>query len=903
MLRLLCLLLALTAGELLAQSDAWSVKDLIHQESLSGVYISRDGQKVVWQKRRPAPEKDRFVSDLYLTRLDQEQNGRPLVVQLTRGNDNDYSPLFSATSDTVYFLSSRNKGKQLWAISLYGGAPFAVDSFPNGLSNLQWQNDSTLLLLAQEGKTEYERTLKRKKDDVEVIEDTAHFKPVRLFAYNLKQKTLTRLTDNRFPIQSYAVSFDGRRAVTAHQMSPHAPADGKPAPQYFLWDLETGARQRILQGYQDPGSFRFTSDDGGFYFRATRSSDPEWEGAGISLLYYYELASGETREVPLDHEWGLGGSFVVFGQDVLATLAEGPVNTLAYYLRTEQGWQKRAVEAGERLPHLGLLGVQRAGRKLAYTYSRADRLPSYHIATISLTGKVCLIPEGQEIAQLNPGLAKKPLAKTEVVRWTGALDEEVTGILYYPHDYEEGRRYPLIVGIHGGPSGVDQDRWSDRWAYPHQLIAQRGAFVLKPNYHGSDNHGQAFVESIKGHYYEYELPDILAGIDYLDERGLIDRDSMGVMGWSNGAILTTMLTVQHPDLFKAATPGAGDVNWTSDFGTCQFGVTFDQSYFGGAPWDDRDGQIYNPVYIQKSPLFEMEKVQTPTLIFHGSEDRAVPRDQGWEYYRALQQVGKAPVRFLWFPGQPHGLGKLSHQTRKVEEELRWFDTYLFGTAKPAEEAIKAKSPLMARLNLEKAAADGGRWGIMANKVLLPEVVVAHADSIALGRFEVTQAQFAQYRRRHAYLPTEANHPVTGLSQADIEGYLQWLSEETGDRYRLPTAAEAAALHKAARKAAGSENTLAYWAGYTPTLDEVPALQAKVKEVEGSLLQPAGQHAPSSIGKAKLYDLGGNAAEYYQDADGLKTYGYSAYDFADPAQPAHQSAPAHTGFRVVKVLKP
>ncbi|MCK5924033.1 MAG: S9 family peptidase, partial [Methylococcales bacterium] len=237
------------------------------------------------------------------------------------------------------------------------------------------------------------------------------------------------------------------------------------------------------------------------------------------------------------------------------------------------------------------------------------------------------------------------MTRSEVIHWKGWQGDDVTGVLYYPKNYQKGKKYPLLLSIHGGPASATLDRWSERWSTFPQIWAQRGAFVLKPNYHGSDNHGRKFVESIKGNYYTPGLTDIVTGIRDLARQGLVDTSRMGSLGWSNGAILTTMLTVRFPDMFKVACPGAGDVNWTSDYGTCGFGVTFDQSYFIGAPWDDRDGNFYNKNYLELSPLFELEKVKTPTIIFHGSKDRAVPRDQGWEYYRALQQVGKAPVRF------------------------------------------------------------------------------------------------------------------------------------------------------------------------------------------------------------------------------------------------------------------
>ena len=264
---------------------------------------------------------------------------------------------------------------------------------------------------------------------------------------------------------------------------------------------------------------------------------------------------------------------------------------------------------------------------------------------------------------------------------------------------------------------MDLDAWSLGWTVYAPLLAQRDAFVFRPNYHGSGHHGLDFVESVKGRYYELEVPDIVSGIDSLASAGTVDRDFLGVMGWSNGAILTTQLTLEHPELFRVAAPGAGDVNWTSDYGNCAFGVRFDRSYFKGAPWE------YTEHYIQKSPLFEMPEVQTPILIHHGTEDRAVPYEQGWEYYRALQQIGNAPVRFLSYPGEPHGLGELSHQRRKVEEDLQWIDTYLFGKtsmqARVDDRLLADDAPLSLLKSADSPARTDGHYGTRVDGTLSP----------------------------------------------------------------------------------------------------------------------------------------------------------------------------------------
>jgi len=851
----------------------WTPEDIVNTESMRSVSISPDGTMVVWTKNKAVKEKDKFVSDIYLTRLDISEKDSFKTIQLTNADENDYSALFSKDGEFIYFLSSRDKGKKLWKLSIYGGEPKEVKEFKNGISNISWQNKNTLLFKSNEGETLHESKLKEKKDDVIVVEDSLHWKPSRVYAYDLKEKSIKRITENKKPLENYTVSPDGKWLIYSTSRSRSYASDAQKDPFYFLQNLETNKVTQIIKELEFPSNgFEFSKDNKGFYFTSSHASDPKWNGAGISELYYYSLETNTYKKVDLEWDLGIGRGYNVVGNDVIVTLANKAYYKLAYYKKSGDSWSKKSIDLGIKDNHTTLLSVSENGSKVIYQYSTASKLPKFYVADIS---KNKFINE-KEVVSLNKKLAKKPITKSEVLVWKGYNNEEVTGILYYPENYEAGKRYPLILSIHGGPSGVDTDTWSERWSTYPNILAQRGAFVLKPNYHGSSNHGLSFVESIKGNYYEPELEDITKAIKLLDEKGMIDKDQLGTMGWSNGAILTTMLTVRYPDMFKFAAPGAGDVNWTSDYGTCRFGVSFDQSYFGGAPWDDLNGKFYNENYIIKSPLFEIEKIKTPTIIFHGSEDRAVPRDQGWEYYRGLQQVNKAPVRFLWFPGQPHGLGKISHQLRKMNEELAWIDIYLFNKPSTKNEAFKKESPLANLLKIDKVkVTKNGDFGELKATNLIPETVLVKKDSIAISRFEVTNAQFKAYNPAFNFDAGLDNYPVVTSKEEAIK-YVTWLSNITNEKYRLPNSKEAEKLQKLAHKAAAKENTLNYWAGYAITIDEVDELNKKVVELKSHLFKKVGKNKPVKVGDADVYDLGGNVAEYYENG----VYGYSAYDFYD-----------------------
>jgi dipeptidyl aminopeptidase/acylaminoacyl peptidase len=868
----------------------WTPEDIINTENMGSVSISPDNSMVVWSKRKGVKEKDRFVSDLYLTRLDVIKDDEFKTIQLTNGEDNDYNPIFSKDGESIYFLSSRDKGKKLWKLSIYGGEAKEVNEFKNGISNLQWKDDNTLLFQSNDGKTLYEQKAEEKKDDVIVVEDSLHWKPNHVYAYDLKEKTTNRLTTNKKPLTSYTISKDGKWLIYGEERSVSYESDAQKDPFQYLKNLETGNTKKILSDFGYPTyGFQFTDDHKGFYFSSEFGNNPKYNGPGINELYYFDLASMASTKVNLDWDLGHAGGFSVVGSDVVVSLANRATRRLAFYKKKGSEWKKQDIDLDEKNDHVSISAVSKDGTKVVYSYSTASRLPSFHVADL----KEHKISNEKELIKLNEDLAKKPITKSEVIVWKGYKDEDVTGILYYPENYEEGKRYPLMLSIHGGPSAADLDSWSERWSTYPNILAQRGMFILKPNYHGSSNHGLSYVESIRENYYEPEMEDILKGIEVLHKEGKIDKDQMGTMGWSNGAIITTMLTVRYPDMFKVAAPGAGDVNWTSDYGTCQFGVSFDEHYFGGAPWDDTNGKIYNENYILKSPLFEIEKIKTPTIIFHGSEDRAVPRDQGWEYYRGLQQVGQAPVRFLWFPGQPHGLGKITHQLRKMKEEITWIETYLLNKPNEDNEAFKEESPLANIIKLQNAKTVNGLYGELMNNILIPETVLIKKDSTSIGRFEVTNAQFKAYKTDFEYTVGQDNYPVV-VTLEDAKNYVNWLSKLAGKTYRLPDAEEAKALHNEARKIAATENTLNYWAGYDLVPSDYEQLKEKLKTLEKSLLKEVGSAKASKIGDAEVYDLGGNVAEYYSDG----MYGYSAYDYYDKNDNS-QVQSKHVGIRVIK----
>jgi dipeptidyl aminopeptidase/acylaminoacyl peptidase len=299
-----------------------------------------------------------------------------------------------------------------------------------------------------------------------------------------------------------------------------------------------------------------------------------------------------------------------------------------------------------------------------------------------------------KVSNANPQVAKLSLGETETVRWKAKDGADVEGLLIKPLGYEKGRRYPLIVQLHGGPASAEMNGFQGRYVtYPH-IYAAAGYVILQPNYRGSTNYGEAFMRQIGGNFMRLSYGDIMSGVDHLVQAGIADPDKLGMMGWSAGGHLSSW-TLTQTDRFKAISTGAGAVNWISMYAESDVqGVR--EFYLGGKPYEAWDN------FMDESALKFIKQAKTPTLIHVGEADQRVPKPQSDELYMALKKLG-VPVEYIVYPGMPHGLSEPRYQMVKMVSEFNWFEKWIKGQkgwfdwkalldTLPAEADVKSEAP-------------------------------------------------------------------------------------------------------------------------------------------------------------------------------------------------------------------
>jgi dipeptidyl aminopeptidase/acylaminoacyl peptidase len=265
--------------------------------------------------------------------------------------------------------------------------------------------------------------------------------------------------------------------------------------------------------------------------------------------------------------------------------------------------------------------------------------------------------------------AEFTIAKREVVRWKSGDGAEIEGVLYKPADFSPAKKYPLLVVIHGGPTGIDMPFVSADRYYPIERFVAKGALVLRPNYRGSAGYGAKFRALNVRNLGVGDYADVISGVDYLISQGYVDKDRVGSMGWSEGGYISAFITTSS-DRFKAVSVGAGISDWMTYYVNTDI-HPFTRQYLKGTPWDDPE------IYKKTSPITYVGRAKTPTLIQHGDQDKRVPPPNAFELYQALKDR-KVPVKLVLYKGFGHPINKPKQQKAVMEHNYEWFSKYIWG---------------------------------------------------------------------------------------------------------------------------------------------------------------------------------------------------------------------------------
>lgn len=646
------LLLALAASSAIAQSapqkKTITLKEMLVQPTYGGYQLSPDGKQVLFSRTDREPKEYTATSHIWLHDL---ATGR--TWQLTNSQRGESNARW-LDDGRVTFASNRD-GKNGWyVISPNGGEAIRLFDDENAPANGTLAPDLKRVIFAEQterpDKKEWDERVKR-KDDGYYFEKRFQF--THVFIYDASAKKKKQLTSGNCDHTGPSLSPDGRWIAYSSNRTCLTVRDANWSDNsdLFIIPADSGA-PRQLTSNRGPDNGAVWSPDGKWI--AYSSSDHINNSANQMDVKVVAVEGGEplnlTRDLDYsvsDIEWSKDGKFIYFAT------AEGLTSKL--YKVAATGGKPTQIDFGKDFVY-GNFSSSKDGLKWLVTGGTLGEPSIVYLADADGKKPRRVLAELERIGDYN-------VARAEPVSWKGADNWDIEGILTYPVGYEAGKKYPLILQVHGGPHG----RYSANFNQGAQIWAARGYAVLQPNPRGSSGRTFAFSNANQNDWGGKDFIDIMKGVDHVIAQGVADPDRMAVMGGSYGGFMT-FWTVTQTDRFKAAIGHAGISDWYSFFGQTDIPNLLEFG-FGGLP------SASKATYEKWSPIEFAANVKTPLLITHGEQDLRVPIPQAEEYYRLLKKLGKT-VEFLRYPREGHGITEPVHRLHLDVEQEKWFSEYV-----------------------------------------------------------------------------------------------------------------------------------------------------------------------------------------------------------------------------------
>jgi dipeptidyl aminopeptidase/acylaminoacyl peptidase len=642
--------------------------------------ISPDGRWVAYTISEWDRKENRRVSHVWLASTD---GGRS--IRLTNGEKGESSPQWSPDGMFIAFLADRDKGMQIWVLPVFGGESEKLTSEENDVQTFRWSPDGTQIAYVTRDipKDKAERD-KRKKEKFDTIVVDSDFTYSHLWTIDVDSKEKRRITEGDFTVSSPKWSPDGKSIVFA--MSPGGAqessyidiSEDRNTDIYLV--SATGGTLRRLTANPAADTNPQWSPDGKLLAYIANNEPTSWAAKSDLLVLSPEeqmprnLTKDFSESVGASMQWAPDGQAIYFSasQGVHMHIFKISIDGGAVSQVTREHRSYGPFDIASRRPKVTSANPP-IDWKIAYSVSDSFTPEDIWVAPLSK------IEEAKKVTWVNPEIKDFALAETNVIRWKGADNFNIEGLFVKPLGYQEGKRYPLILQIHGGP----YSRFGDTFNSRAQIWAANGYAVLMPNPRGSTGYGQGFSTSNVGDWGGKDFKDIMAGVDFLIAKGIADPEKLVVMGGSYGGFMT-FWAITQTDRFKAAIGHAGISDWYSFHGQSDVPGLMEYG-LAGQPWTTPEN------YRKHSPMTYVDRVKTPIMITHGERDLRVPIAQSEQFYRALKKRG-VHVVFLRYPREGHGIQEPNHVIDLVTRQLEWFDSHLgINRPNPAETKPVAQS--------------------------------------------------------------------------------------------------------------------------------------------------------------------------------------------------------------------
>jgi len=669
-LRLLALTLTCMLGT--TQADIFVTQDIFGLEYADDPQIAPDGSSVVYVRRSMDIMKDRGRSNLWI--IDSDGKNHRAIAS---SSDNFFSPRWSPDGSRLVFASSKEGSVQIYLRWMDDGQLARLTDLTSSPRSLTWSPDGRLIAFTMPVAAEAAKPFGQLPQKPEGADWAPEVRVIDTLKYRA----------------------DGQKGFL--------PAEYR---QVFIIPSDGGTPRQLTSGnFNHNSSLTWSADSSTLYLAANRDKNWEYEPRETDL-YALTVADGtmtrltERAGPDFSPEVSPNGRMIAYrGFDDQERLYEN----IGVYIMDTDGSNNRLISGGldrtidairwtadnkgliiqyddggeSQIAYLSLSGDIRplagntGGTSLGRPYGGGsfsvakNGAIAFNQASSNRPAELAVMDkrgQSRQLTQLNEDLlAHKTLGKMEELHVASSFDgRDVEGWIVYPPNYEAGKKWPLILEIHGGPVA----NYGPRFSAEVQLFAAAGYVVLYMNPRGSDSYGEEFVNLIHHNYPSQDYDDLMTGVDALIERGIADPEQLYVTGGSGGGVLTAWI-VGKTDRFRAAVVAKPVINWTSFNLSADIVSMVSRYWFGAFPWEDQEQ------YWRRSPLSLVGNVTTPTMLLTGESDYRTPMHESEQFYLALK-LRKVDTAMVRVPEASHGIAsRPSNLIAKVVNILGWFEKY------------------------------------------------------------------------------------------------------------------------------------------------------------------------------------------------------------------------------------